>query len=158
MRNLNRISNYWRCQIAGWGFVTLVTLFFAYAFGALSSFSLIKVGITVLSGFLATHLLRWSIKQTNWLSLPIEKAIVRFLFAAMIASAFAALIAIVLTTVIKYSGRSDFDYYYTSRPRFSQWFAMASLDQGLFILPWTIIYCFYNYVRMTRHQLLESQK
>ena len=92
----------------------------------------------------------------NWLSLPIEKGIVRFLFGAMIASAFAALIVIVLMTVFKYTGLLDADY--GGRLRFSGWLAMISFDQGLFILPWALIYCFYHYVRKTRHQLLGSQK
>jgi len=158
MRILNRISNYWLCQIAGWGFVSLTYLFFAYAYGTLSRSALIKVGISILAGVLATHLLRWSIKQLNWLSLPIEKGLFRFLFGTIVASSFAGLIVLILSTVFKYTGILDFYYYYGIRPRFSAMLVMVSFDQGMFILPWVLIYCFYHYVKKTRHQLLRGQK
>jgi len=131
-------------------------LFFAYTYGKLSNSALINIGIDILAGFLATHILHWSIKQLNWLSLPIDKSLFRFVFGAMVASAFAALIVIILTTVFRYTGILDFDY--GGRLRFSQWLMMVLFDQGIFILPWVLIYCFYHYVKKTRHRLLGSQK
>ena len=69
---------YWWCQIAGWGFVWLSLIFFAYTFDqALTDVFIKRITLVALSGIFTTHMLRWVMKRNNWLMQPIEKILQR---------------------------------------------------------------------------------
>ena len=75
---------YWWCQIAGWGFVGLSLIFFAYTFEQDLDRRLSGPdGLVILAGIGTTHLLSWVISQFNWLLLPIEKVLPRLLIAVI---------------------------------------------------------------------------
>src|SRR5688500_14849547 len=82
-----KISNYWWCQISGWGLVGLSFLFYAnFVKTEIKSDYLLKVFFIVVAGLFSTHLLRWYMKRNNWLLLPVEKIIVRLAIAVIVTS------------------------------------------------------------------------
>lgn len=152
MTMLNRISNYWLCQIAGWIFVGISYVFFAYTFDKkLTSLLLIRIVLVVLVGVLITHLLRWVIRQLNWLMQPIEKVLPKLLVAVIIASLTCSLLVVALSDLTKASGAA-------SQLNFSSRLLAYTIDIGLFIIPWVLIYYFYHYITKSRKQQLDTLK
>ena len=71
---------YWWCQFAGWGFVGLSLIFFAYTFNQpIDDEFRGRIGIIIVTGIITTHLLRWVIRRFNWLMLPIERVLPKLL-------------------------------------------------------------------------------
>src|SRR5687767_12283425 len=78
---------YWTCQVVGWGCWTLLNLFFVYFFAHdmyLQSPEKRKVFfgamfIEMVWYILATHLLRFALKRTQWIRLPAHKIIIVFI-------------------------------------------------------------------------------
>ena len=64
-------------QVAGWGFVGMVMLFFARAYGVEipTSILLKRIAIVFTAGILVTHLLRELIRWQGWMMRPVEKVI-----------------------------------------------------------------------------------
>jgi sensor histidine kinase YesM len=148
----NRISNYWLCQIAGWIFVGISYVFFAYTFDKqLTSLLLIRIILVVLVGVLITHLLRWVIRQLNWLMQPIEKVLPKLFIAVIIASLTCSLLVVALSDLTKASGAA-------SQLKFSSRLLAYTIDIGLFIIPWVLIYYFYHYITKSRKQQLDTLK
>lgn len=156
MAFIKRISNYWLCQMSGWGFVALSYLFFGYTYNRISSYVLIRIGLIVVTGFLVTHLLRWSIKRLNWLLLPIEKGLPRFLIAVLIASLLSSLMMIGAIFLFEHFHVISADA--ERMHNFSTRLLAVTMDQGLFITPWVLIYYFYHYIEKSRRQELDTLK
>lgn len=150
MTIFNRISNYWLCQIVGWVFVFISYVFFAYTFGIkLTSRLFIRMILVVCVGLLITHILRWVIRQLNWLMQPIERVLPKLLVAVIIASLTAALLVIAVSDIIIGS---------SSELTFSSRLMIYVIDIGLFIIPWVLIYYFYHYISKSRRQQLDTLK
>ena len=151
MQNRNKL--YWTLQLCGWGLIALVMLFFAHAYDYKISTEVLfgKIAVVTISGVLTTHLLRLVIKSLGWLMLPIEKAIPRFILAMVITSMIYSLI--VLTT-------SDFFGLDVEKRRYSfaARIAGSTADNGLFILPWVLLYYFYHFIEKTRKQQFDTLK
>ena len=155
MRLPNRIWNYWFCQIFGWGIVSLVYICFGYTFGVLSTSAVIKVGVFIFACFLVTHFLRLSIKKFHWLSLPAEKGLAWLIFATNVACVIAALIVAIINRILEYCGVIFPNYI--PNPHFTIQLVASSIDQALFIVPWSIIYYFYHYIQNNRRQVWKGQ-
>jgi two-component system, LytTR family, sensor kinase len=150
MTLFNRISNYWLCQIVGWVFVFISYVFFAYTFGIkLTTQLFVRMVLVVSVGVLVTHILRWVIRQLNWLMQPIEKVLPKLLVAVIIASLTAALLVIAL---------SEFVIGSSSKLDFASRLMIYLIDIGLFIIPWVLIYYFYHYITKSRKQQLDTLK
>lgn len=153
----NRISNYWLCQISGWGFVGLSYLFFGYTYdNKITVYGMTRIAIILVAGILATHLLRLSIKKLNWLLLPIEKGLPRFLAAVIIASFLASLFVILASHYLEVWKLVVPDV--KRNYNFSTRLLATTMDQGLFITPWVLIYYFYHYIEKSRRQQLDTLK
>lgn len=152
MKVFNRISNYWLCQIAGWTFVGLSYVFFAYTFGRkLTTALFLRILIVVVMGILITHLLRWVIRQLGWLMQPIEKVLPKLLLAIIIASLTCSLLVVEISTYLNLYGT-------TSQLNISSRLITNTVDIGLFIVPWVLIYYFYHYISKSRKQQLDTLK
>ena len=153
MSMFKRISNYWLCQIAGWSFVGLSYVFFAYTFGKnLNSALLIRMLLIVFIGILITHLLRSVIRELNWLMQPIEKVLPKLFVAIVLASLTCSfLVVILLELLVNVKGAA-------SEINFSSKILVYTIDIGLFIVPWVLIYYFYHYISKSRKQQLDTLK
>ncbi|HKP32188.1 MAG TPA: histidine kinase, partial [Chitinophagaceae bacterium] len=144
---------YWWCQIAGWGFVWLSLIFFAYTFDqALTDVFIKRITLVAFSGIFTTHMLRWVIKRNNWLMQPIEKILPRLLISVIVTSIVCSLIVI--------GGIEIFDLSIVKRSKldFSSRLLVSTLDNGLFIVPWVLIYYSYHYIEKSRRQQVGTLK
>ena len=141
-------------QIGGWGFVGLVMLLFAhiYNFQLSTSILLGRIITVVFAGILTTHLLRSVIKRRSWLLLPFEKALPR-LAIAMIFTSF-------LYSILILSSIEVFNLATESKQKLSffQKILGSTIDNGLFLLPWLLIYYFYHYYDKSQKQQLDTLK
>lgn len=143
---------YWWCQFAGWGFVGLSMIFFAYTFERLTYVFVGTIVLVVLAGIFTTHLLRAVIKRFNWLMMPIEKVLPKLLIAVIISS--------VVCSLLVMGGIAVFDLSIETRRSFdfSTRLLARVLDTGLFMVPWVLIYYSYHYVEKSRRQQVSTLK
>src|SRR5260221_3068348 len=103
------------------------------------------------SGILTTHLFREFIKKSNWLMLPVEKALPKFFVGVIIACLIASLLRIgIINAFDLSSSKKKFDFL--SRLLF------ATLENSFFIVPWTLIYYFYHYIEKSRKHQFDTLK
>src|SRR5574343_638416 len=151
MRVFNRISNYWLCQLGGWGLVGFSMLFFAVTMmQKLSWDNAIRIFVYVAGGIISTHLLREYIKRSGWLQLPIEKMITRLILAIIITSAVYSILVISSLGIFALVGKEKIDWY-------SRFFG-SIINSGIFITPWTLIYYFYHFIEKSRRQQFDTLK
>jgi two-component system, LytTR family, sensor kinase len=143
---------YWLCQLAGWGFVALSMIFFAFTYErTMNENFFIRVFIIVASGIFFTHLLRGVIKRSGWLLLPVEKVIGRMFFAVVLTSVLHSSFYIWLANflgVVENPKPIDM----TSK------IMVATINNGLFIVPWVLIYYFFHYIEKSRKQEIDTLK
>ncbi|MEO7120252.1 MAG: histidine kinase, partial [Ginsengibacter sp.] len=85
-------SRYWICQLLGWGGWSSINLFFIYLFAHDMYFKPIEkrnlffaiIFIEWFWNILATHVLRFFLKKTNWINFPIKKVILLFTVSVML--------------------------------------------------------------------------
>lgn len=151
-RNFTRY--YWWCQIGGWGFLALISILTASIFNQEFSRNFFaQIGIIVFFGILTTHWFRFVIKKFNWLLLPIEKVLPKLIIG---------IIAVcIINGLIRISIIHLFDLSITNAKHkfnFPKAFLGTTLENGLFIIPWTLIYYFYHYIEKSRKQQLDTLK
>jgi two-component system LytT family sensor kinase len=144
---------YWWCQFGGWAFVAVTMIFFASTFDRkIDSKFLERIAVIVFSGILTTHLFRAAIHRLNWLLIPIEKVLPKLLIGIVVVSAVNSFIQITMADIlgIVYEAKKKLD--------FSTRLLASTMDNGLFIAPWTIIYYFYHYIEKSRKQQFDTLK
>lgn len=143
---------YWLCQFAGWGFVALSMIFFAFTYErTMNQNFFIRVFIIVASGIFFTHLLRAVITKSGWLLLPVEKVLSRMFIAVVITSVLHSSFYIWLANflgVVENPKSIDI----TSK------IMVATINNGLFIVPWALIYYFFHYIEKSRKQEIDTLK
>lgn len=152
MQFARKLSNYWVCQLAGWGILALSFLFFALSFGqGITDEYILKILIIMTGGILSTHLLRWVMRSNNWLLMPIEKIIFRLCVAVLMTSVLFSLFIMgmnELAGVEKNTRNLDF---------LTRLIANI-LTNGIFIIPWVLFYYFYHYIMKSRKQEMDTLK
>jgi sensor histidine kinase YesM len=150
MRTTN--TRYWLFQFCGWGTVGAVMLFFVHVFNVNISTStlLARIAIVMVGGILVTHLLRLFIKWRGWLMMPIEKVIPRLMIAMVIMSAVYSLLILGAIDFFRLSGEGSKELPFWRR------LIGNTVDNGLFILPWTLIYYFYHFIEKSRKQQMDT--
>jgi sensor histidine kinase YesM len=147
-----RNSRYWLLQVSGWGFVGLVMLFFAHAYKVNISTSVLlsRIVIVFIAGILTTHILRLIINWRGWMMQSIEKVIPKMIIAMVVTSAIYSLIIL---------GAINFFHLDTEGSRklsFANKLLGSTVDNGLFILPWVLIYYFYHFIEKSRRQQMDT--
>jgi two-component system LytT family sensor kinase len=144
---------YWWCQISGWGFVGLSLIFFAYTYEQdVNDLFLSRIALIILAGIGTTHLLRWVIRRFNWLLQPIEKVLPKLLVAVIVSSIVCSLV--VMGGVELFSLRPE----KAVKLVFSSRLLVSTLDNGLFLVPWVLIYYSYHYIEKSRRQQVGTLK
>ena len=105
--------------------------------------------VLLFTGIIITHIFRDVIKRAGWLMLPVEKAIPKFLSGILLACLAFAVLRIGLTDI--------FTNYY-KKTNFISRVLLVTLENGIMILPWTLIYYFYHYIANSRKQQLDTLK
>jgi two-component system, LytTR family, sensor kinase len=143
---------YWAFQVSGWGlFALMIVLVNTFLDQKVDVRLVEQLTVMIFSGILTTHLFREFIRHSNWLLLPVEKAVPKFLIAIVVVCLVASLIRISIIEWLSLgSVKHKFDF-----PGRLLFFA---LEIGLFIIPWTLIYYFYHYIEKSRKQQLDTLK
>jgi two-component system, LytTR family, sensor kinase len=145
---------YWLCQVMGWTFVVLSMLFFAYSLSPskIDEKFFLRLSFIFVAGIISTHILRTFLKRSLWLLKPVEKVMPRIAIAVAATSLMCSLI---------YLGLLSLFAVQSENPRsidFSTKLLASTLDIGLFIIPWTLIYYIYHYVAKSRKQEVDTLK
>jgi LytS/YehU family sensor histidine kinase len=141
---------YWWFQIGGWGLLTLLDILINILFGQeVNSQFFEQLAVTILTGVLSTHLFRKYIHHARWLLLPVEKAIPKFLIGMLVVCMGYALIRIGLIHWLHLSN---------GKRTFGTRLLLINLENGMYIVPWTLIYYFYHYINKSRQQELDTLK
>jgi two-component system LytT family sensor kinase len=143
---------YWWLQIGGWGILALILILYWVLLGQrVDQQYLIPLCIKVLAGIFTTHLFRLFIHRAAWLSLPVEKALPRL--------GLGILVICLLDTIIRISVINLLDPSSSIKKlEFSTRFLLVTVENGLYIIPWTLIYYFYHYIEKSRKQQLDTLK
>ena len=148
----NREKRYWLLQICGWGFIGLVTLFVIHNYKVNIPNWVIFGRITVvcLAGIFITHLLRLFIKWRGWLMQSIEKVIPKLIIVMVITSMLYSLVILGAVDIFKLSVDGNKGLSFMAR-----WLG-STVNNGLFIMPWVLIYYFYHFIEKSRKQQLDT--
>jgi len=149
-KNANRY--YWWCQISGWGFLALVMVLFSSTLDQKITQKLVGfLVIFVFAGILTTHIFREVIRRSGWLLLPVEKALPKLLVGVLLICVADSLIRFAFIEALDLStSKSKMDFI--SR------LLATTFENGLLIIPWTLIYYFYHYIENSRRQQLDTLK
>ncbi len=141
-------------QLGGWGLVGLVMLLFAHIYDVQipTKILLSRIVIVFFSGILITHLLRAFIKWRNLLLLSLEKALPWLVVTVVVASILFSLLVLSSIEVFGLTVESGREI------SFFQKVLGSTIDNGLFILPWMMIYYFYHYYTKSQKQQLDTLK
>ena len=143
---------YWWCQIGGWGFLALFMILLSSITNQKFEPKLFgQLAIIVCSGILTTHIFRLVIQRFNWLMLSVEKIFPKLIIGVIVVCIINSLIRI---GAIRLLGLSINPH----KLGFLQRFLLTTLENGIFILPWTLIYYFYHYIEKSRKQQLDTLK
>ena len=150
MRSTN--SRYWLCQVAGWGVVGIIMLFFAHAYKVPISNKVLlsRIAIVFVAGILTTHVLRMFIKRQGWMMQSVEKVIPKLAISMIVTSLLFSLLVL---------GAIDFFHLGVDTGKklsFAARLSGSTVDNGLFILPWVLIYYFYHFIEKSRRQQLDT--
>ncbi len=148
----NTARYYWWCQIGGWSlFALVIILFDSIMVEKATPKSIEQMIVMFFSGMLATHLFREFIRRSTWLMLPIERALPKFLLGVFVTCIVASLFRIAIVDVFGLiNNKKKFDFLLT--------LIFSSLEYGILIIAWTIIYYFYHYIEKSRKQQLDTLK
>lgn len=142
---------YWWLQIGGWLSLALVLIAMNVLFGKVDHEFFAALILQILAGILVTHLFRIFIRRAGWLDLPVEKALPRLVLGI--------LLVCFLDTAIRISVNDWLSLSVTNkRLVFSTRFLLVTLENCLFIIPWTLIYFFFHYIEKNRKQQLDTLK
>ena len=132
----------------------LVMLLFAHIYNVQISTSILlgRIIIVFFAGILTTHLLRLVIKRRSWMLLPVERALPRLAIAMIFTS--------ILFSILILSSIEVFNLAVESKQKLSffQKILGSTIDNGLFLLPWLLIYYFYHYYDKSQKQQLDTLK
>ena len=145
-------SRYWLLQFSGWGFVGLVMIFFAHAYKVEISTNVLlgRVAIVFTAGILITHILRLIIKWQGWMMQSIEKVIPKMAIAVIIASLLFSLIVLGAIDAFQLGSAS------AKKLSFFAKLIGSTVDNGMFILPWVLIYYFYHFFQKSQRQQMDT--
>lgn len=151
MKLLKRISNYWLCQLGGWGLVGFSMLFYALTFrDRLTNEYWQRISLLVLGGVISTHIFREFARRTGWLLLPVEKIVPRLLLSIVLTSSLYSLLLSGSFTLLALTEKNDISFLTRA--------VVNTFNTGIFVTPWILIYYFYHYIEKSRRQQLDTLK
>jgi two-component system, LytTR family, sensor kinase len=144
---------YWLCQVGGWGTFALMLVLSAPMVDQRITYKLVGLGVVAaLAGIFVTHIFREVIRRAGWLRLTVEKALPKFLVGVLLTCLAGALIRILMVDFL------DFLSLARGKASFISRVMGLTLENGLTIIPWTLIYYFYHYIENSRKQQLDTLK
>lgn len=151
MKVLSRISNYWLCQLGGWGLVGFSMLFYAFTFrDKLTQEYFLRISIMVVAGIISTHILREYIRRSGWMMLSVEKVAPRLILSIFLTSTLYSVLVTISLPLFALIESKDIDFFTR--------LVVNILNSGIFIVPWVLIYYFFHYIEKSQRQQLDTLK
>ncbi len=147
---IRNTTRYWLLQFAGWGCVGLVMLFFKHVYKVEMPDRILfgRIAIVFVSGILVTHILRLFINWRGWMMQSIQKVIPKLIIAVIVTSMIFSLIVL--------GARVLFDLVLENNLPFLTRLAGSTVDNGMFILSWVLIYYFYHFFQKSQRQQMDT--
>jgi LytS/YehU family sensor histidine kinase len=142
---------YWWFQIGGWLTVALILILINVLWSNVDKQFFVALGLQILVGIFATHVFRIFIRRLGWLELPVESALPRLAFGILLVCLIDSTTRIYVNDWLDLSGTNK-------KIIFSTRFLLVTVQNGLFIIPWTLIYYFFHYIEKSRKQQLDTLK
>lgn len=143
---------YWWLQLGGWVLPAIMFILLdALSDQKVNARLIEQLLVMVFAGVFTTHLFREYIRRSRWLLMPVEKAVPKFLIGIVIVCILDSLIRLWAIDLLNLSSSKQ-KLEYTTR------FIFATLENSMFIIPWTLIYYFYHYIEKSRKQQLDTLK
>lgn len=127
-------------------------LFFAHAYNISISTNILlaRIAVVFVAGILTTHILRLVMKWRGWMMESIEKAIPKLAIALIVTSFLFSLLVLGANIFFNLESESG------KKLNFLTKLSASTIDNGLFILPWLLIYYFYHFIEKSRRQQLDT--
>jgi LytS/YehU family sensor histidine kinase len=142
---------YWWFQIGGWLTVALILILINVLWSNVDKQFFVALALQILVGIFATHLFRIFIRRLGWLELPVERALPRLALGILLVCLLDSTTRIYVNDWLDLSGTNK-------KIVFSTRFLLVTVQNGLFIIPWTLIYYFFHYIEKSRKQQLDTLK
>ncbi|HEY4966867.1 MAG TPA: histidine kinase [Puia sp.] len=142
---------YWWFQIGGWLSIALIQVLVTLLWSKVDEQFFVALGLQILVGIFATHIFRIFIRRSGWLDLPVEKALPRLALGILLVCLLDTTIRIYVNDWLGPSGTNK-------KIIFSTRFLLVTVQNGLFIIPWTLIYYFFHYIEKSRKQQFDTLK
>lgn len=151
-------SRYWAFQLAGWGVFALTNTFFAYnldKFDTVRNTQLFfgRLGIFVLLGLIATHVMRFVVIKSNTLLKAFDKQIIEFLFITL---CFSLIVSFFNAHSLNYLGWLNKNELEVKNKSFFLLVMIGVFNTFIYFFIWNLIYFIYHYVTKSRKQQLDT--
>lgn len=145
-------SRYWLCQFIGWGMVVASVLFFARAYNVSISKTVLfgRILIIFAGGILSTHILRLFIKWRGWIMQSVEKVVPKLAIATVVTSLFFSLLVLIANELFHLLVDSQ------EKQTFAARLLGQTVNNGLLILAWVLLYYFYHFIEKSRRQQMDT--
>jgi hypothetical protein len=98
---ISRNTDYWLCQVLGWGAYTAFALTFVVAQAGWNTGIVIRYGLFCLYSIALTHGLRHVIRQREWLELPAVRVLPRLLGGAVAVGTVQAMLVVAVDSALR---------------------------------------------------------
>ena len=151
-------SRYWLFQLAGWGTFTFVNTFFAYSFDKLKDTQDVqhffgRLGIFVILGLLATHIMRFVVIRFNILQKAFDKQIFQFLFLTF---CFSLIVSFFNARLLAQCGWLSPTESVILNKSFLLLVLSGAFYTFIYFFIWNLIYFIYHYVSKSRKQQIDT--
>ncbi|MFM2358254.1 MAG: hypothetical protein RLY16_247 [Bacteroidota bacterium] len=148
-----KLSNYWLCQIGGWGMTFVIFSFFYLSLSTkqIENFFLL-IAINSVLGLFFSHLMRIIIKEYKFLQQPIKNQVWYFLIATVIFSFVYACTNVAIEKMFDLVDKQD------ARMPIINEILRATFNNTFFLFIWNLIYFIYHYIERNRKQELQTLK
>ncbi len=148
-----RISNYWICQLGGWGANFSISVFYYLNLSVrkIDNFYIL-ISISVVLGILFTHIMRMVIKEYQFLNKPINKQILYFI---LVTTVFA-----IIYSCADVGLEKTFNLRDKNTPKISllNEITRNSINNFFLLFIWNLLYYIFHYVERTRRQEVDTLK
>lgn len=148
-----RLSKYWLCQLGGWGANFAISVFYYLNLSnrKIENFYIL-ITISVVLGFIVTHIMRMVIKEYQFLQKPISKQIFYFVIVTIV---FATIYACAYVGFEKLFDLRDNE---GSKLSALNKITRNSINNFFLLFIWNLLYYTFHYVERTRRQEVDTLK
>ena len=151
--HMRKLSQYWLCQIGGWGLYGLINIFFYYTISPKTETNFYNtLFLYMAEGFLISHLMRTVIQQYGLLNLPIQRQVVTLFILTLV---FAFLYSIVDNLMV---GQLGLETESVKKYSFGIKVVRIAVGTFFFLCMWNLIYFSYHYIMKSRKDQFDRMR